>query len=51
MEVGNPEASTQLLKQKYDLHKTPEVDSAVRRSEARTGERVPQNLSIVFKII
>ena len=43
MEVGNPEASTQLLKQKYDLHKAPEVDSAARRSEARTGERVPQN--------
>jgi len=43
MEVGNPEASTQLLKQKYDLHKAPEVDSAARRSEARTGDRVPQN--------
>ncbi|MEK7194505.1 MAG: hypothetical protein AAB660_02350 [Patescibacteria group bacterium] len=43
MEVGNPEASTQLLKQKYDLHKASEVDSAARRSEARTGERVPQN--------
>ncbi|NTU73123.1 hypothetical protein HGB07_03040 [Candidatus Roizmanbacteria bacterium] len=43
MEGGNPEASIQLLKQKYDLHKAPEVDSAARRSEARTGERVPQN--------
>jgi hypothetical protein len=43
MEVGNQEASSQLLKQKYDLHKAPEVDSAARRSEARTGDRVSQN--------
>lgn len=43
MEVGNPEASSQLLKQKYDLHKAPEVTAAARRTEARTGERVPQN--------
>jgi hypothetical protein len=43
MEVGNPEASTQLLKQKYDLHKAPEVTAAANRTEARTGNRVPQN--------
>lgn len=43
MEVGNPEASSQLLKQKYDFHKAPEVTAAARRTEARTGERVPQN--------
>jgi len=43
MEVRNQEALTQLLKQKYDLHKAPEVDSTARRSEARTGNRVPQN--------
>ena len=43
MEAGNPEASSQLLKQKYDLHKAPEVTAAARRTEARTGDRVPQN--------
>lgn len=31
------------LKQKYDLHNTPEVESAAQRARARTGERVPQN--------
>jgi hypothetical protein len=41
--VTRPEASTQLLKQKYDLHKAPEVATAARRTEARTGEHVAQN--------
>jgi len=43
MEVGNSEASTQLLKQKYNLHKAPEVTAAARRTEAHTGGRVRQN--------
>lgn len=30
------------LKKKYDLHNAPEVESAARRTEKRTGERVPQ---------
>ncbi len=34
---------SKLLKQKYDLHNTPEVESAAQRAQARTGERVPQN--------
>lgn len=41
MENVNPE--TKLLKQKYDLHKQPEVDTAARRHLARTGEKVPQD--------
>lgn len=31
------------LKQKYDLHNAPEVESAAQRTEERTGEKVPQN--------
>lgn len=31
------------LKQKYDLHNSPEVDSASSRTEHRTGEKVPQD--------
>ena len=34
---------SEFLKQKYDLHNTPEVESAAQRAQARTGERVPQN--------
>lgn len=30
------------LKRKYDLHNTPEVYAAVRRTEKLTGQRVPQ---------
>lgn len=37
----NPE--NQLLKNKYDLHKQPEVDVATRRSFAHTGEKVTQD--------
>lgn len=33
------------LKQKYNLHNTPEVKSAAKRTEIRTGEKVPQNPS------
>ncbi len=38
-----PQPTTRLLKQKYDLHKAPEVEAAAKRAEARTGEHVPQN--------
>ncbi|MCL5407441.1 MAG: hypothetical protein M1429_03025 [Patescibacteria group bacterium] len=31
------------LKQKYDLHNSPEVEKAARRSEIRTGEKIPQD--------
>lgn len=30
------------LKGKYNLHNTPEVESAAKRTEIRTGEKVPQ---------
>ncbi len=33
------------LKEKYGLHNTPEVESAAKRTEKRTGEKVPQNPS------
>ena len=41
--MENSEVSIQLLKKKYDLHKSPEVEKAARRTEARTGEKVPQD--------
>ena len=31
------------LKEKYNLHNTPEVESAAERTETRTGGSVPQN--------
>ena len=31
------------LKQKYNLHNAPEVKKTAERTEAKTGERVPQN--------
>ena len=31
------------LKQKYDLHNAPEVETAAKRAETRSGEKVPQN--------
>ncbi|MEK7508450.1 MAG: hypothetical protein AAB568_01190 [Patescibacteria group bacterium] len=31
------------LKQKFNLHASPEVESAVKRTEVRTKEKVPQN--------
>jgi len=34
---------SEFLKQKYNLHNTPEVESAAQRTQARTGERVSQN--------
>jgi hypothetical protein len=32
-----------LLKTKYDLHKSPEVEAAARRIGVLTGEKIPQN--------
>ena len=40
---NQPEPSSKLLKSKFDLHKSPEVDSAVTRSQNITGEKVPQD--------
>src|SRR3989344_815796 len=37
------EAVNQLLKNKYNLHTSPEVGTAAKRTKMRTGERVPQN--------
>lgn len=41
MSIENPN----FLKKKYDLHNSPEVDSAAKRTEARSGESVPQDPS------
>lgn len=41
MEGG--QESNQLLKNKYNLHKSQEVETAVKRRYQRTGERVPQD--------
>ena len=35
--------NSNFLKQKYNLHNSPEVKSAAKRTEIRTGEKVPQN--------
>lgn len=37
------EVTNQLLKNKYDLHKSQEVDAAAKRTKQRTGEKVPQD--------
>lgn len=36
------EKNPSFLKQKYDLHNSPEVEKAARQTEARAGERVPE---------
>lgn len=41
--MESSEAANQLLKKKYDLHKTPEVENAANRTRAHTGEKVPQD--------
>ncbi len=38
-----PEAGADFLKKKYDLHNSPEVLSAARRTEIKTGRRVLQS--------
>lgn len=41
----NPEfgPGPEFLKQKYDLHNSPEVESAAKRTEIRTGENLPHD--------
>lgn len=39
------EATNQLLKKKYDLHKSPEVENVAKRTRMRTGEKIPQDPS------
>lgn len=41
--MESAEITNQLLKNKYDLHKSPEVEAAVNRTQLHTGEKVPQN--------
>lgn len=41
--MESSEATTQLLKNKYSLHKSPEVDNAAKRTRAHTGVRIPQD--------
>jgi len=41
--MESSQAENLLLKKKYDLHKSPEVESAARRTRTRTGEKVPQD--------
>lgn len=40
--MESSEATSQLLKDKYNLHKSPEVENAAKRTRMRTGEKVPQ---------
>ena len=42
-ETPSPNPGSDFLKQKYDLHNKPEVESAARRTEIRTGEAVPDD--------
>ena len=37
--MKNPE----FLKQKYDLHNSPEAAAAAKSSEVATGRKIPQN--------
>ncbi len=41
--MESSEASSKLLKNKYELHKTPGVSAAALGQERRTGEKVPQD--------
>lgn len=43
MSVESQEVSAQLLKNKYSLHNSPEVDRAAERTFLRTGEKVTQD--------
>ena len=43
MEVTESPQANQLLKNKWDLHKSPEVEAAARRTKTLTGEKVPQD--------
>jgi hypothetical protein len=37
------EKNPQFLKQKYDLHTSPEVESAARRTQGITGNKISEN--------
>ena len=41
--MESQESSNLLLKKKYNLHASPEVKAAAKRTHARMGERVPQD--------
>lgn len=41
--MESSEATTRLLKNKYELHKSQEVEIAARRAQTRTGEKVAQD--------
>ena len=41
--MESSESTNQLLKNKYNLHKSPEVENAAKRAQLRTGEKVPQD--------
>ncbi len=43
METTDAKPANQLLKNKWDLHKSPEVNAAAKRTTALTGERVSQD--------
>ncbi len=42
--MKSPESD--FLKRKYDLHTAPEVESAAKRTEFHTKEKVPQDPSV-----
>lgn len=44
--MDNPEATNLLLKNKYGLHKSEEVEKAARQTERIRGEKVPQNPAV-----
>lgn len=41
--MESQEVTNKLLKNKYDLHKSSEAETAAKRTEMRTAERVPQD--------
>jgi hypothetical protein len=41
--MENQEASNLLLKKKYNLHNSPEVKEAAKRTQIHTGEKIPQD--------
>ncbi|MBI4092012.1 MAG: hypothetical protein HY427_02300 [Candidatus Levybacteria bacterium] len=43
MSVETQDAASQLLKNKYNLHKSPEAEIAAERTQMRTGEKAPQD--------
>lgn len=41
--MESSEIMSQLLKNKYDLHKSPEVEHAAKRTQIKTGEKISQD--------